>query len=49
MHNYKNIQYTADLGIGEKFNTFKVVLDTGSANLWIDSDRCAEEGCEKHK
>ncbi|CAD8059709.1 unnamed protein product [Paramecium sonneborni] len=49
MHNYKNIQYTADLGIGQSGNTFKVVLDTGSANLWIDSTRCQEEGCMRHK
>ncbi|CAD8138923.1 unnamed protein product [Paramecium octaurelia] len=49
MHNYKNIQYTADIGIGSPGNTFKVVLDTGSANLWIDSDRCQEEGCIRHK
>lgn len=49
LHNYKNIQYTVDLAIGEKFNNFKVVLDTGSANLWVDSDRCEEEGCRRHK
>ncbi|CAD8135197.1 unnamed protein product [Paramecium pentaurelia] len=49
MHNYKNIQYTADIGIGQADNTFKVVLDTGSANLWINSNRCQEEGCLRHK
>lgn len=24
-------------------------MDTGSANLWIDSNRCTEEGCRRHK
>ncbi|CAD8190907.1 unnamed protein product [Paramecium octaurelia] len=49
LHNFKNIQYTADLGIGQAGNVFKVVLDTGSANLWIDSNRCSEQGCMRHK
>jgi cathepsin D len=49
LHNYKNIQYTADIGVGSAGNTFKLVLDTGSANLWLDSNRCQEEGCMKHK
>ncbi|CAD8061543.1 unnamed protein product [Paramecium sonneborni] len=49
MHNYKNIQYTVDIAIGNPKNIFKVVLDTGSANLWINSKRCQEEGCLRHK
>ena len=49
MMNYKNLQYTGEVGIGQQYNTFRMVLDTGSANLWVDSTRCQEEGCRRHK
>lgn len=48
LNNFKNLQYTAEISIGNSYDTFKVVLDTGSANMWIDSTRCREDGCEKH-
>lgn len=36
------------MAVGNTFDTFKMVLDTGSANMWIDSSKCNEEGCMKH-
>lgn len=49
LYNFKNTQYTGELAIGSEDNKFKVLFDTGSANLWIDSSKCQEEGCKNHK
>jgi cathepsin D len=27
----------------------QVIFDTGSANLWLDSKKCQNEGCRQHK
>ena len=40
LYNFKNTQYAGVVSIGNPDNQFKVIFDTGSANLWMDSSRC---------
>lgn len=49
LYNFKNMQYTGELSIGTMGNTFNVIYDTGSANIWINSKHCRDSGCVNHK
>lgn len=49
LYNFKNTQYTGEIGIGSESNPFKVIFDTGSANIWMNSARCTDVGCVNHK
>lgn len=48
LSDFMNAQYFAEISLGEPAQKFKVILDTGSANLWVPSSSCTSIACFLH-
>lgn len=47
LHDFENAQYYGSISLGHEGDTFQVIFDTGSSNLWVPSTQC-KRSCGRH-
>jgi len=49
IENFLNAQYFSTIALGSPEQEFKVIMDTGSSNLWVPSTECGSIACYLHQ